>query len=120
MMKAGDRKAFSLIEVLCAIVLFTTVMLPIIKYFMEHAAMPKVDQTAVALIADIDNCMTHRQDLRFSGEKQVHCLFAPNEHFKATCERLTVKSNLKLWTLTIKGYPRISRKIVAYLYEYVP
>ncbi|MDR0693298.1 MAG: prepilin-type N-terminal cleavage/methylation domain-containing protein [Puniceicoccales bacterium] len=62
-MKPGDRKAFSLIEVLCAIVLFTTAMLYIIRCFMEHATMPRVDQTAVALIADIDNCMTHRKDL---------------------------------------------------------
>ncbi|MDR2628533.1 MAG: prepilin-type N-terminal cleavage/methylation domain-containing protein [Puniceicoccales bacterium] len=119
-MKPGDRKAFSLIEVLCAIALFTTAMLAMIKCFMEYAAMPKVDQTAVALIADIDNCMTHRQDLQF--EKKVHCLFSPDDCFKATCKSQPVGSNpnLKLWTLSIKNYPGLSREIVTRLYEYIP
>ncbi|MDR2776889.1 MAG: prepilin-type N-terminal cleavage/methylation domain-containing protein [Puniceicoccales bacterium] len=117
-MKPGNRKAFSLIEVLCAIMLFTTAMLAMIKCFMEHATVPRVDQTAVALIADIDNCMTHRQDLR--SEKQVHCLFDPNAHFEATCQAQSVKSNLQLWTLTIKKYPGLSREIVTHLYEYIP
>lgn len=120
-MKPGDRKAFSLIEVLCAIVLFTTAMLYIIRCFMEHATMPRVDQTAVALIADIDNCMTHRKDL-LSERKKVHCLFDPDKHFKATCEEQAVdsKPHLKLWTLTIEEYPRVPRKVVAYLYDYIP
>ncbi|MDR1233428.1 MAG: prepilin-type N-terminal cleavage/methylation domain-containing protein [Puniceicoccales bacterium] len=115
-MKPGDQKAFSLIEVLCAIALFTTATLAIIKCFMEHAAMPKVDQTAVALIADIDNCMTHRKDL--GSHRQVHCLFAPNEHFEVECNEAPGGSNLKLWTLTLSGYPHVSKNIVARFYEY--
>jgi hypothetical protein len=124
-MKPGDRKAFSLIEILCAIALFTGTTLAMIKCFMEHAIMPKVDQTAVALIADIDNCMTHRNDLG-SQEKKVHRLFYPNECFKvkATCQKDkdSVNPNLKLWTLTIEEYPHISAKTktVVYLFEYVP
>ncbi|MDR1457571.1 MAG: prepilin-type N-terminal cleavage/methylation domain-containing protein [Puniceicoccales bacterium] len=119
-MKPRDRKAFSLIEVLCAIALFTTATLVIIRCFLEHATMPRVDQTAVALIADIDNCMTHREDLQ--SETKVCCLFDPNEHFKATCKEQPVdsKPHLKLWTLTIEKYPRVSREVVAYLYEYIP
>ncbi|MDR1528360.1 MAG: type II secretion system GspH family protein [Puniceicoccales bacterium] len=128
MMKPRDQKAFSLLEVLCAIALFTTATLAIIKCFMEHATMPGVDQTAVALIADIDNCMTHRHDLQ-SEDRQVHCLFVPSAHFRAACKAQSMGSNLKLWTLTIKGYPNLSRnvkksrapqEIVAYLYEYIP
>jgi prepilin-type N-terminal cleavage/methylation domain-containing protein len=118
-MRPGDRKAFSLIEVLCAVALFTTATLAIIKCFLEHATMPKVDQTAVALIADIDNCMTHRQDLLLK-EKQVHRLFYPTEYFRAACKEETVDSHLKLWTLTVKQYPHVSKETVAYLYEYIP
>jgi hypothetical protein len=85
---------------------------------MEHATTPKVDRTAVALIADIDNCMTHREELR--AEKEVHCLFYPHLSFKATCEVKNVNTTLKLWTLKIKGYPDVHRETLAYLYEYVP
>ncbi|MDR2603686.1 MAG: hypothetical protein LBC11_04000 [Puniceicoccales bacterium] len=110
-----------MIEVLCAVALFTTATLVIIKCFMEHATMPRVDQTAVALIADIDNCMTHRQDLLLA-EKQVHRLFYPDEYFRAACQEQAVEfdPHLKLWTLTINGYPSVSREIVAYFYEYIP
>ncbi|MDR2432598.1 MAG: hypothetical protein LBD34_02480 [Puniceicoccales bacterium] len=88
---------------------------------MEHTTMPRVDQTAVALIADIDNCMTHREDLR-SKEKKIHRLFYPNEYFRAICNEQLVDSNphLKLWTLTITAYPRVSQDILACFYEYIP
>ncbi|MDR1890800.1 MAG: prepilin-type N-terminal cleavage/methylation domain-containing protein [Puniceicoccales bacterium] len=118
-MKIINRKAFSLMEVLCAVAIFAGASLAITKCFMENATMPKVDQTAVALIADIDNCMTHRVELE--SEKEVHCLFAPGEHFKAKCVVKKINDHLNLWTLTIQKHPHLPKpeETLAYLYEYV-
>ncbi|MDR1433409.1 MAG: type II secretion system GspH family protein [Puniceicoccales bacterium] len=139
-MKA-KKKAFTLLEVLFAIMIFAVAMPVIVNCFLSGIAMPKAGGEA-ALMADIDNCITNVSNIKDSDAAHlpagistvgtranpqpthgyistVHSMFDKNNTFKVSKTSWHITAALDYSIVTISDYPGLRKKIYIVSYEVV-
>ncbi|MDR2737554.1 MAG: prepilin-type N-terminal cleavage/methylation domain-containing protein [Puniceicoccales bacterium] len=118
------NKAFSLIEILLSMAIFAASIGPISNCFTACMSIPKLDNVAISLIADFDNCIAHINDIpsgvNAKPSGNVHSLFAPESTFQASKRILEARNNFALYEVTIGNYPGVNGKISAVSYIFEP
>jgi type II secretory pathway pseudopilin PulG len=72
-MKGGKSNAFSILEVLVAMTMFSIVLPAIVNEFFVCMRVPKIDQDAINLLADVNNCVTNVDKLS-PNDTDIHSM----------------------------------------------
>jgi prepilin-type N-terminal cleavage/methylation domain-containing protein len=123
-MRHRRSKAFSFIELLAAIAVLAIAVPILTNAFLANVLVPRLDSKALALIFDMNNCVTNIDkigDARNVGagtKNGVHCFSDPDGTF--TARKIPVNGHvprnlpLTLYKISISGHP--SGAAEAYFY----
>ncbi|MDR1413978.1 MAG: prepilin-type N-terminal cleavage/methylation domain-containing protein [Puniceicoccales bacterium] len=134
----NKNKAFSLVEIIISMIIFAGAMGTIFNGYVTYLRvikMPKRNETAKYMIADINNCVSNidheqitipiRTDNKLRSNLSVFCLLAGKNSFNASKMLLSSPlSTLKHYNLIITKYPAIGdaapNESLIPIYKYYP
>jgi hypothetical protein len=121
------NRAFSSLELIVAMAFFLAAFVQIIDCFLMNLKLPSIDNTAIAMTADFDNCIINAGKIRdFSTNpndcSEVHCLFNPNLTFKVCRKPGSISQYLGSFEIFITEYPGAKGTFQAFSYinDYQP
>ncbi|MDR3143964.1 MAG: type II secretion system GspH family protein [Puniceicoccales bacterium] len=112
-MKRAKHSAFMMLEVITAMAIFAMALPIVLRIFVDIFPKDPIDEKAIAMVVDLENCIENIDHIPTGGTKSVHCLLSEtDETFSVKKERISLPGSLagqsgglEMYEITISNHP---------------